>query len=1146
MRGPVVPSPRVAFVLSIALAVGPFLTATWSQSVKSQNPSVNVARPTRPGGQITRKTGPVKVMVELDDEPAVRTFAAARNRMAQRQATSAGRNQMARIEQAQQRIMKPLADAQASIIYRAQKAFNGIAIKVDASKLEEIKKLPGVKSIHPIVSKYPTNATSVPFINAPQVWDAAGLNVHGEGIKIGIIDTGIDYTHTDFGGNASSTFPTAKVVGGFDFVGNAYNGISNDTPVPDPDPRDCFGHGTHVSGTAAGYGVNADGTTYTGSYGSSTPFASMKIGPGVAPKADIYALKVFGCSGASDIVDQAIEWAVDPNNDGDFSDHLDVINMSLGSPFGSDFDSTAVASDNAAALGVIVVAAAGNSGDTYYIDGSPGSSGRTISVAATGHTTDTLAAFSARGPRRGDSFLKPDIAAPGVGIFSAAINQGSGGTTMNGTSMATPHVAGTMALLRQLHPSTISWTVEQLKALAMNTATHDIPPFGVGRIGEGRIDVAQAAADQVIAYNNDGQGLVSVSFGVTDVVGDFSATKSIRVANKSNTPVTYNVAYVNSVDVPGVDFSLPDGPVVTVPAFGAVDIRVQMTATASLMKHTHDATVGTSSNRQWISEEGGYVVFAANGLQTLRVPVYAVPRPSSNMHSSANSLNFGGGISGTINLTGQDVSTGSNFPTDEVSIVSAFELQQSSPANTTLLGLTNAADLKYVGVASNFATAGSLTNTMIDFGIATQADWSSPNDVRIAIFIDTNRDGTDDFVLANIGSTGQGNDFFNATLTNLHTSATAIQPLNGILGGDRDTYLFNTNVMVLPVKASDLGLSAGNTKFNYRVQTNQIELPDTTLVDVSNTLTYDAADPGLSFSSTVAGTSASLDLNGSAITVNFDSAAFAAGQSLGALLLHHHNARHNREEVVNVVGGPPTILNLSPPTAIVGGPAFTLTVNGSNYVGSSVVRWNGSDRTTTFVSDTQLTAAISAADIAVTGTANVTVFNPGVGQTAPMSFAINNPGPTLRGMAPWLVSPGSPDFTLLVRGTNFIPSSTVLFRGVSRPATFVSGNVLTINLTASDVAVAGIGSIVVTNPQPGGGTSNSKNLLISTQLYGDLNGDHKVNVNDLLTMANLLAGNILIDMPAADVLQDAQVNVQDLLVLANFLAGNIQSLPVKP
>ncbi len=249
----------------------------------------------------------------------------------------------------------------------------------------------------------------MPFIGAPQVWTStpdvpAGLRGHG--LRIGIIDTGIDYVHGTFGGSglladyqqaaADSTawttnprsgpgrFPTAKVVGGWDFAGDDYSaGVpAQATPHPDPNPMDCNGHGSHVAGTAAGYGVTAAGATYTGAYNATDPYSTApRIGPGVAPEASLYALRVFGCGGSTALTAQAIDWAIDPDGDGDFSDHLDVINMSLGSNYGGPSDLSAEASDAAARAGVVVVASAGNSGDTYFVAGSPGASGRTISVA---------------------------------------------------------------------------------------------------------------------------------------------------------------------------------------------------------------------------------------------------------------------------------------------------------------------------------------------------------------------------------------------------------------------------------------------------------------------------------------------------------------------------------------------------------------------------------------------------------------------------------------------------------------------------------------------------------------------------------------------------------------------------------------------
>jgi subtilisin family serine protease len=202
-------------------------------------------------------------------------------------------------------------------------------------------------------------------VNVPALWTNLGLPVHGENIKVGVIDTGIDYTHANFGGpgtvaaftgvdaNAPTTlFPNAKVVGGWDFAGTNYDAGSNDpaqyTPVPDGNPIDEAGHGSHVSGTIAGFGVNADGSTYGGSYDVSLDTGAMRIGPGAAPKAVLYALKVFGKEGSTNLAERAMEWATDPNGDGDFSDHLDVVNLSLGSQFGTSSEMDVSVYGNAA------------------------------------------------------------------------------------------------------------------------------------------------------------------------------------------------------------------------------------------------------------------------------------------------------------------------------------------------------------------------------------------------------------------------------------------------------------------------------------------------------------------------------------------------------------------------------------------------------------------------------------------------------------------------------------------------------------------------------------------------------------------------------------------------------------------------------
>ncbi len=329
---------------------------------------------------------------------APRTLIAAADSAARAQAEVANRQQerlLARIES---------RGLRTKMIYRIQRALNAIAFEVSPSEALQIGDMPDVKRVMPIELEYPTanktaGSDAVPFMNVPAAWGlpvGAG-NADGTGIKIGIIDTGIDYLHGDFGGSGlladyqannrtvapDAYFPTAKVVGGTDFAGDNYNGTVA-TIAADPDPMDCNGHGSHVAGIAAGFGVTAAGATFAGPYNGASTFdyASMRIHPGVAPKALLYGLRVFGCGGGTNLTNLAIDWAMDPNNDNNLSDHLDVINMSLGSDYGNIASSTAIAADAAAAIGVATVVSAGNSGDVFYIVGSPGSGDRVTTVAA--------------------------------------------------------------------------------------------------------------------------------------------------------------------------------------------------------------------------------------------------------------------------------------------------------------------------------------------------------------------------------------------------------------------------------------------------------------------------------------------------------------------------------------------------------------------------------------------------------------------------------------------------------------------------------------------------------------------------------------------------------------------------------------------
>ncbi|MEK6871399.1 MAG: S8 family serine peptidase, partial [Nanoarchaeota archaeon] len=331
---------------------------------------------------------------------------------------------------------------------------------ISTEEAERIKKIKGVKSVSPNYEVEATLMDSVPLIGADKVWqlDTDGNNcvvsgkecLTGKGIKIGIIDTGVDYTHADLGGCFGNN---CKVAWGYDFVNK------------DSDPMDDHGHGTHVAATAGGKGVLQ----------------------GVAPDATIYAYKVLsaGGSGSFSNVIAAIERSVDPDQDKDFSDHLDVISLSLGAYCGKyppecgPDDSVSRAIDNAVSAGVVAVIAAGNSGPGEKTIGSPGTAREAITVGAI-NKQKIVASFSSRGPVEWidvqgnfQSIMKPDVVAPGVFICAAqwgkAWDESKCSTLVDeehvqisGTSMAAPHVAGAVALLKQKHPD---WSSKDIKSL---------------------------------------------------------------------------------------------------------------------------------------------------------------------------------------------------------------------------------------------------------------------------------------------------------------------------------------------------------------------------------------------------------------------------------------------------------------------------------------------------------------------------------------------------------------------------------------------------------------------------------------------------------------------------------------------------------
>ena len=425
-----VPARRVIAIAigGIALAAGAAFAAPITQQDFPDSDSLVTPAAMPPG----LAGGPVTVMVKLTGASvaeqqgnAGRRFTASEKQAAKQQ-----------LQQQQQGVRGSIEAMGGTVVGTFQSAYNGIKVVVGRDKLAQIAALPGVLAVKPLQKFEPSNVRSIPFIGAPTVWQNLGL--HGEGVKVAIIDTGIDYTHANFGGpgtpaaytaaHAAETLPAdpalfgpnaPRVKGGIDLVGDSYNADTQPIPHPDPNPLDCNGHGSHVAGTAAGSGVKANGTTFTGPYNAATIGATSDwlVGPGVAPKADLYAVRVFGCTGATNVVVDAIEWAVD--ND------MDVINMSLGSPFGASDDPSAEASTNAAKAGVVVVAAAGNNGPNQYITSSPASGDGAISVAANDSTASFPAATIATSLGTINAINANDFGLPATSTYTVKVLTGA-------------------------------------------------------------------------------------------------------------------------------------------------------------------------------------------------------------------------------------------------------------------------------------------------------------------------------------------------------------------------------------------------------------------------------------------------------------------------------------------------------------------------------------------------------------------------------------------------------------------------------------------------------------------------------------------------------------------------------------------------
>lgn len=476
----------------------------------------------------------------------------------------------------------------ARMSWRYRIVLNALAVVVPPEAVERLEELHGVREVYRPVQYRPRLDRSVAAINAPGLWGPA-LESSGQGIKIAILDDGVDQRHPFFDpasyamppgypkGNAGYT--TAKVI-----VARAFQPPSPKPPSSDlPLDADRSEHGTHVAGIAAGNPgtvANVGGGRVTVS--------------GVAPRAYLGNYRVLtiptisnvGLNGNSPEIAAGIEAAV--------QDGMDVINLSLGeAEIAPERDLVVRAIEGAAAAGVVSAIAAGNDFGLFGTGSiaSPGSSRSAITAAAA--TVDRrIAGFSSGGPTPISLQLKPDVAAPGVSILSSVPAREGTWAGLSGTSMAAPHVAGAAALLTQRHPT---WSVAQLKsALTLTAQPAEVGSFreaATTRGGAGFIDLARA--DQPLVFAEPS----GVSFGF--LRRGRAVTHPISLTDAGGGAGDWTVSVVRQSAARGVTVTAPVS--LTVP--GTLTLR----AAAGRAAPQDDAT--------------GFVVLSRAG-QTRRIPFW--------------------------------------------------------------------------------------------------------------------------------------------------------------------------------------------------------------------------------------------------------------------------------------------------------------------------------------------------------------------------------------------------------------------------------------------------------------------------------------------------------------------------------------------
>jgi subtilisin family serine protease len=324
-------------------------------------------------------TGPVQAAIKLQDPPLVVAVGANAKQTGIQMTAAQQLAYLVQLQQKQDAVMSQVRSLGGVELGRVSKAHNALMVSIDSSRLQAVHGIAGVAAVRPLADgRLTVSDVSLPYIGATAVQNSGFT---GQGVRVAMLDTGIDYTHYNLGGSGNvadyqaaaaaktgippaNLFPTQKVIGGFDFTGDVW---PNGPLAPDPNPIDLNGHGTHTSDIVGGHSLDG-------------------LHTGVAPGTQLYAVKVCSsistaCSAVAIL--EGLDFALDPTNSGTLNNAVDIISLSVGGDFGQREADESEAFTDVVNFGVVSVVSAGNSGDIPYIVGGPSSTPEVLAVAAT-------------------------------------------------------------------------------------------------------------------------------------------------------------------------------------------------------------------------------------------------------------------------------------------------------------------------------------------------------------------------------------------------------------------------------------------------------------------------------------------------------------------------------------------------------------------------------------------------------------------------------------------------------------------------------------------------------------------------------------------------------------------------------------------